>query len=671
MVGVAMTALAWRASIARQTSEAAEERTRQVLYASTMRNVQTAVEQGDHLRAEQLLLGLRPEPDHADLRSFDWYYWWRQSHAGLVATIDFPPSGLVDSTIFNELRRVAAKSLPEDAGTQVSANATVFALNEPSDRTWLTADFLGDAQAHDGQVSDGMLSADESILASCGRDGTVQLWDAATRTHRMTLRAEPPCPFVRVDISPQCTLVAAATARYLPDNDAWDSEIYVWDVKTRQLVRRSDVPGVECKDLAFSPDGNELAVVGGPAVVINLESGEQRVLAAPGRQVTDCDYSRDGRQLVGISTGDNNLWLWDLDTAKIARTLSPHLFVSVVRFYPTAHHVVSIGDGELKLWNTRDAASAPQLTEPQALRRLAFSADGKSLITQTSYRWINVWDLPGAKRIHSFWPEFRHMSFSRESNVFAASLGNDVVLQSVLSGKRLYTLRGHTRTIRECHLADSGALLASGDGNPEGQAGTADAILWDAKSGRLLHRMPGHYREVKSLAVAPNDRTFATVDGALVLRIWDVATGRLMVETTPSGDWAAWGVGRLMFCRHGTSLYASSAGFAVEINPTTGTVRRKLAVGALAIGDLCVSPDNRTLAVARGKWEETTPDEGVVELWDLASGELKSTLGKEHGSAICVAFSPDGRTLASGHRNGKIALWQAATDDDVRRQAPY
>ena len=58
-------------------------------------------------------------------------------------------------------------------------------------------------------------------------------------------------------------------------------------------------------------------------------------------------------------------------------------------------------------------------------------------------------------------------------------------------------------------------------------------------------------------------------------------------------------------------------------------------------------------------------------MWDLASGELVTSLAEEHGSAICVAFSPDGRTLASGHRSGKIALWQAATEDDVRRQAAF
>jgi WD40 repeat protein len=106
------------------------------------------------------------------------------------------------------------------------------------------------------------------------------------------------------------------------------------------------------------------------------------------------------------------------------------------------------------------------------------------------------------------------------------------------------------------------------------------------------------------------------------------------------------------------------------VDATTGTLRRKLAFGALSIGDFCLSPDGKTLAVARGMFLTALPSaEGVVELWDVASGELKTTLARENGESMTVAFSPDGRTLATGHRNGTIALWQAATDDEVRRQA--
>ena len=203
------------------------------------------------------------------------------------------------------------------------------------------------------------------------------------------------------------------------------------------------------------------------------------------------------------------------------------------------------------------------------------------------------------------------------------------------------------------------------------QEGTAEAILWDAKSGRLLHRLPGHSGPLV-LAIAPDERTLVTVDREHILRIWDVATGKLRLKSNSlAPEWATWGVMRLVFSRDGQTLYACSGGGVQVVDPATGTLRRSLAVGTMSIGDLCLSPDGKTLALARGKWADHDHDEGVVELWDLASGELKTSLAKEYGSAICVAFSPDGRTLATGHRNGKIVRWQAATEEDVRRQASY
>lgn len=669
-VGLSMAALAWRVSAARHSAESAVQRTRQVLYASTMRNVQTAVEQGDHLRAEQLLLGQRPEVGQADLRTFAWYYWWRQSHAGLVATVPVPPNQALTSTEIRALQRVAGGLLAGGGNTPGGLKAFTLALNGPSGRPWLINDLLEDNHLHDGQVTDGALSADERLLVSCGRDGSVMLWDAKLRAHRATFHGEPRCPFDRVDLSPRCALVAAAASQYTPDGDSWRSVIYVWRVADGQIERRSDLLGVECQDLAFSPDESQLAVAGGAEpVIINLRSGEQRTLDPPGRQVTECAYSPDGRQVAGISMGENDLWLWDLASGKVRRKLSPHPEISGVRFFPESEQLVSVSRHSLKLWSTRDDAAPPPLVEPELLRRLTFTGDGRRIVAENQ-RTSSIWSLFEGQRIHELGSYLRDVVAARGANVIAASAENDVVLYSSTSGERLHTLRAHTRPITACQIGNSGAYVASGDGITKGPKPPSDAILWDAKSGRLLHRLRQHVGAV-ILAIAPDDRTLVTVDRDLIFRSWDIATGKLrLASKSMEPEWGVWGVRRLVFSPDGQTLFACSGGAVQVVDPATGTLRRRLCDGTISISDLCVSPDGRTLAVARGKWAEHDLDEGIVELWDLASGELKSTLAQEYGSATCVAFSPDGRTLASGHRSGRIAFWQAATEDDVRRQMP-
>ena len=666
-VGLAMGTLAWRASVAQQMAESAEQRTGQLLYASTLRNVQIAVERHDFVRAEELLLGLCSVAGQTDLRSFPWYYWWRRSHPGLIATIPLPANHDVDAKAMEDLRRIVTTMVPQFEYPDDSLLKRVTVpLNRPYARPWSISLHAPAADStHAGKMCDAAQSADERMSATCGRDGTVQVWDHLGEK-RATLRANPQAQFEQVAISPKCTFVAAATIKLNADRETSNSEIYVWNVESGQIHRRWELPNVRCFDLAFSPDETQLAVAGGAApLLIDLESGEQRTLTAPGPNVIDCVYSPDGRLMVGLSKDANDLWLWDLASGKIQRTLSPTSHPYAVTFFPTAQHLVFVTENTLQLWSIDDEDDSP-LLEPQALRRLAFTDDGR-LLSETSSRWISLWSLSDCQRIRVLGLGLRNMSFSSQANVVAAGYGSDVLVYSAITGHQLHTLSGHTRPVGSCYMGESGRIVVSGDAD---SPDPAVAIIWDARSGKSTHHLPGHYREVKAIATAPDERTLVTVDGDRVLRTWDVTNGKLIHATDAFREiWGGRGVQQLEFNRDGTSLYACSADGVQEIDPTTGALRRKLADGVTSIGYFCLSPDGKTLAVARGKWAEHERDEGVVELWDLASGERETSFGREYGSAICVAFSPDGRTLASGHRNGKIVRWQADTDDDMRRQA--
>jgi WD40 repeat protein len=152
------------------------------------------------------------------------------------------------------------------------------------------------------------------------------------------------------------------------------------------------------------------------------------------------------------------------------------------------------------------------------------------------------------------------------------------------------------------------------------------------------------------------------------LRIWEVANGRLLRKLQGPPDEC--------LCESMTSdaalvAWATKAGIRLQDVASGEEIKTILAPPSSL---LAFSPDAKLLASARGSHGETSESDDVM-LWDLNTGKPKTTLTGHSHAIGCLAFSPDGRTLAAGGRqDGSILLWDIASGrllTSLKRHARY
>jgi WD40 repeat protein len=511
-------------------------------------------------------------------------------------------------------------------------------------------------------------SPDGRILASGGSDHQIRLWDPDVGKEVRILEGHT---------SHVNSISMSADGKRLASGSQ-DSTLRVWDVDTGKELRRFQGDGYPVYRIALSPNGKALACrFAGTLRLWDTDTGKvvHTWLINEKYGVSSMAFAPDSKKLAFHNREDKSVQLADVTEGKLVRTFLGHKYnVHSLVFSADGRTLISAGDdGAIRLW---DIASGKELRrygdEKMTVCCLALAPDGKTLAYGTIDGLVHIWDIAGNKDLVPPWKahRFRVVSivYSPDSKRVAIA-GDRIHIYDTATGKRLNPSTESESRIQQVEYAPDGKLLAVW------RQGETIEIWETAKWGKTttIKAKTGRFT---SMAFSPAAEYLTTVEGGFfdgahqaVVCHWDPQTGKRRKEFPQMGY-----LDGLSYSTDGTKLASGvlrkDAAF-ILWNPNTGNEQSRISVPPLH-GDVRnprLSPDGRLLACV-------TAAKNAVTVWDTNTGKVVRSFGKTFlGSAHLLTFSPDGRTVATAGGNvdprralePDIVLWETATGEERLR----
>jgi WD40 repeat protein len=368
--------------------------------------------------------------------------------------------------------------------------------------------------------------------------------------------------------------------------------------------------------------------------------------------VTRAIYSPDGTTI--LSAGwDNQIILYNAATyAMLGKRIATPKGLVGVAIKEDGSQFASANQDLVGVWDTatQKMIGSPLSYPGEEFEHVGFSPDGKLLAASTAAYGghpskVIVWDLASRRVIAS--PEGHCFAFSPDNSLLAICYYTDLRFFDLRTRKLLkQTLPGHSKNISAIAFSQDGTTVATGS---EDQT----IFLWDVKAQKLLHKFSGHSDVVSALLFDPNGKILFSGDQKGTMLQWDLqqmkGTGKatLNPDTTISSFFID-DAGRLKALALAQDVVMSVN---LDDNPALG--HRIQATDAHS-ANIAFSPDGRYVA--------TSGEFGQISEWDTASGKPNGQPYSSHEKQVsALAYCPDGKTLISGAMDGTVAFWDATT----------
>ena len=607
-------------------------------YVADMSLAHQSLRDGNYGRAVQLLERHRPHPGQPDLRGFEWRFLWELSQGD--EHVDFPTQegpahaiaispggeflavGAMDKINIYALRsRALVASLPKGANSIAFApdgkrlyTAGPATLKEWNTQTW------SETRSFEGGGGSLLLSPDGRYLATTSRDGA-RIREIATREEVRRFEGGSRA----AAFSPDSKRVVVGSEAGLVVMTLDDSKPPVRLQNSTNISARMGPWGKGGGLIVFSSDGQSIIAARNNRTergifvleIWDASSGESVAVMPEDSEhiehtgvISAMAVSPDGKTLA-TSSLDHTIRLWDLSKRRRVNTLNGHLNeVWAIAFSPDGQNLVSgARDGAVKLWLPGVKKKEDVLAG--AWEPLGFSKDGKLMATLDPGGSLSLLNVATQEPIEEF--QLAPARFRRPGTV-AISRDLSTIAETLDDGKvRLWNTQ--TRETRNLQVSESGLNMValSADGRDLITWGFAQPTRWwDLRTGTNMNVAT----ETRNALFSPDGQTAALFSRDRPVELWDVPTRTLRLKLEDS----------------------SSAGPAADF-----------------------SPDGRVLVTSSG----FTDVEDAIELWNARTGKLEGAFKGHKQPVFSLAFSPDGKSLASASDDSTLRLWNVATQQEM------
>jgi WD40 repeat protein len=607
-----------------------------------------------------------------------------REQGGPVLGLAFAPDGrTLCSASYGQVHRWDVATGKEDRAWAIRPGPGGFALAfSPDCRTAVWEDggvlVLWDLAAgkelrrlrgHRENVLCAAFSPDGKTLAAADRTRTVLLWDVATGQERHRLTGRTPGGLA-VAFSPDGKVVATGA-----------DVVRLWDVAGGKELRQLAGSGKGVASVAFSPDGKTLAS-GEEDRTVRLwdpaTGAEVRRLEGLTGEVKPLAFAEGGKTLVaGVSGPEVRLWTWDVATGKeLRRVGGSEEFLTCLTVSPDGKTVATGGvDRAIRLW---DVASGKKLQGAEGhlgtVGAVAFSPDGKTLATDGGAglggdRPILLWDTGTGKELGRL--QYRGsqpsvLAYSPDGTTLAALTNGAIEFWDPAARKLRDNRISNLRSFWGFAYVSDGKAIATVAGGADTRnrlgtliPGTVDAKWWDPATRRELHHLGGKdFTGVHSFGLSADGRTLivhSSKDNKL--HPWDIAAGKERSAFDAPGGAVSW-----VFSPDARVMAWHSGTEATIHLQETATGREELARlhlqkptersrDALQEVRMLFAPDGKALAAALQQ---------TIFVWDVMTGKELARFRSDQGACAALAFSADGRLLASGGGDSTALVWGLA-----------